>query len=123
MGLKRKYTRDEFCSVSNARAGTYAEELVHRIYDALIFYARDLRAEYKKYYEAEYKSFDDFLYWKCEIPDEITQGNLEDIDKYTFIAISSDFGLFSTNSSDDIAINVIKETLSLLGENDNEDTN
>jgi hypothetical protein len=50
--------------------GSYAEELIERIYAFFIETAIDLKGEYQKYYELEYKNILNFLYHKYAMDEE-----------------------------------------------------
>lgn len=63
----KRYALSDFRKASKVVPGSYADELVERIYDCLFKYPRDVYGEYIKYYAIEYADFADFLYWKYEI--------------------------------------------------------
>jgi len=44
--------------------GSYAAELVERVYEWYVDGALDLKAEYTKYYKPEYRSVEAFLYYR-----------------------------------------------------------
>lgn len=69
----KKFTRSELQAASRTRPGSYADELVTRIYDWFFQNMRDLYAEYTQYYAIEYPDFAEFLYWKYRIRRDTAQ--------------------------------------------------
>src|ERR1700690_1632575 len=63
----KRYDLAAFRKVSKVVPGSYADELVERIYDCLFRYPRDVYDEYMKYYAIEYADFAMFLFWKYGI--------------------------------------------------------
>lgn len=65
--LGRGCSKSDFLEVARVMAGSYAEELMERIYDCLVTHAADIREEYRKYYSVEYADLETFLYWKYNV--------------------------------------------------------
>jgi hypothetical protein len=65
--INRRCDRSAFLKVAQTTPGSYAEELMGRIYDCLIPYAIDVKEEHQKYYSIEYTDFGAFLYWKYSL--------------------------------------------------------
>ena len=63
----RAYGLEELRAAAQVRHGSYADELVERIYRCIFVYPVDLRAEYAQYYAVEYSTFSEFLYWRYRV--------------------------------------------------------
>ncbi len=61
---------DEFRDKAKVAGGTYANEVVERIYDTLIGNAKDLKKDYDNYFDDEFDSFSEFLKKRCNADDE-----------------------------------------------------
>lgn len=79
--LPRNLTREEFIAASGAKGGL-ALQLVKRIYETLTVATLNLAEEYQRFYNVEYGSFEQFLYWKYDIDarvlEQIGECSLED---------------------------------------------
>ncbi len=115
----RRYGLSEFRAASRVLPGTYADELVERIYNYLFRYSRDLLAEYKKYYASEYADFAEFLYWKYSIERTVAQKIRNSVRDTTFVAYTKHLGLLLT---EEIASSVLEHILAKLGERQSENT-
>ncbi len=119
--FNRRYTLQEFRASANVVPGTYADEFVERMYNCLFRYPKDLCEEHRKYYAVEYPDFAVFLYWKYGVKRTAIQ-RIQRIMARTgdlYIGYGKDtIGIFA----DEIGAGVLKEILSKLGEEDNEDT-
>jgi len=115
----RRYGLSEFRMASRVAPGSYADELVERIYDCLFKYPRDVYAEYEKYYAVEYQDFAEFLYWKYRVGKNIARKTRDRISDGAYIGYGRDsIGLFS----DETFASILNHTLSELGEQENEST-
>jgi len=118
--FNRRYSLSEFQAASQVAAGTYADELVARIYNCLFRHPRDLRAEYANYYAVEYSDFAEFLYWKYNVGGDMLrriQGRITTND--FFIGYGKDtIGLFT----DETGASILNQILFELGEKENENT-
>jgi len=67
----RRPTLENCMKRAKAASDSYAAELVEVIYEWYLGNALDLRAEYAKYYRAEYESLETFLFFKqgCSLRD------------------------------------------------------
>jgi hypothetical protein len=70
--LSRGCSKLDFLKAARVRGGSYAEEIMERIYDCLVTYAVDIQEEYQKYYSVEYADLETFLYWKYNVDRGIT---------------------------------------------------
>ncbi|MFA4836373.1 MAG: hypothetical protein WC749_09940 [Dehalococcoidia bacterium] len=109
----RRYTQDEFRAACQVVPGSYADFFVLEMHRCLFDHARDIRAEYKKYYAIEYPTISDFLFWKYGIDKETAQQIASKLTKSTFVGYSRDtMRIFD----DETVKSVLKEILSALGE-------
>lgn len=69
--LNRKVSWGEFRENAKVIPETYAETYARRIYSAAFEHSIDLADEFKRYYKNEYKSFNEFLFWRYGISEEI----------------------------------------------------
>lgn len=116
--FNRRYTLSEFRASANVVAGTYADEFVERAYNCLFKYPKDLRKEYEKYYAVEYPDFAQFLYWKYGVKKDVAR-KITDGTGDVFVGYGRDtIGVFTN----EIGASVLKEILSKLGEEENENT-
>lgn len=69
--ISTKCTVDDFIEASGVHKGSYAEEIVVRLYRALITCSQDLCKEHMKYYSEEYPDIRDFLFWKYAVPIDV----------------------------------------------------
>lgn len=69
--INRKVSWDEFREKAKVYPETYAEIYARRIYSSAFEYSTDLVDEFKKYYRHEYKSFNEFLFWRYGISEII----------------------------------------------------
>jgi len=114
----RHYTLAKFRVASRVRSGSYAEELVERIYDCLFGYSRDVSREYERYYAVEYPDFADFLYWKYGIEKQLADRISTRRDEGAYVGYGRDtIGMFS----DETVSCALDSILSKLGEKKNED--
>ena len=70
--MSTKCTVDDFIEAAGVHEGSYAEEIVVRLYRALITYSQDLCDEHIKYYSDEYPNIRDFLFWKYAVPRDVS---------------------------------------------------
>lgn len=69
--LKRKFSWDEFRKKTKVIPETYAETFARRIYSSAFEQSTDLADEFRRYYQNEYRSFNEFLFWRYGISEEI----------------------------------------------------
>lgn len=69
--LKKKVSWNEFRKEAKVISGSYAEIFAKRIYLSAFEHSTDLADEFKRYYQNEYKSFRDFLFWRYGVSEEI----------------------------------------------------
>jgi hypothetical protein len=69
--LKRKVSWNEFRKKAKVIPETYAETFARRIYSSAFEHSTDLADEFRRYYQNEYKSFNDFLFWRYGVSEEI----------------------------------------------------
>lgn len=109
----RRYNFSEFKSASRAMPGSYADELVKRIYNCLFRFPKDLQKEYEDYYAVEYSTFGKFLYWKYKISSKRVQDIEDKIKDGTYVGCGRDtIGVFT----DETVTSVLDNILSELGE-------
>lgn len=68
----RTWTKGDFVAAAQVRDGSYAHELMERVYDCIVTHAVDIREEYARYYAEEYSDIEVFLYWKHSVDTSIT---------------------------------------------------
>ena len=83
--LKRQYSWRIFRKIAKVIPGTYSETYAKNIYSSVFEYSTNLVEEYHKYYQDEYDTVNQFLFWRYGISEEI-QGELGTIGK-GFLAI------------------------------------
>jgi len=69
--LKRKYSWREFQETAKITPDTYSETFSKKIYCAVFENSIKPIEEYRKYYQKEYKSIDQFMFWRHGISEEI----------------------------------------------------
>ncbi len=117
--FSKRYSLAEFRAASHVVPGTYADELVERMYNCLFKCPRDIQAEYERYYKVEYSDFGDFLYWKYGVQRNLARELKERVKEGIFIGYGRDkIGVFA----DETGASVLKHILSELGEKENENT-
>lgn len=57
----KNLTRDRFIESSGVKKDSWAEDLMQRIYDCLLGNVTNVIEEYKKFYQVEYSTLDEFL--------------------------------------------------------------
>lgn len=111
--FRRRYPLSEFRAASKARPGSYADELVKRIYDCLFANPKDLFAEYQRYYAIEYPYFGQFLYWKYGVKANLAH----DIEKIAVNGLYVGLGHDTIDMwSDDTFNSILRSILTELGE-------
>ena len=69
--MKRKYSWNYFRAKAQVVPGSYSESFAKRTYDSIFVNSIDLLREYHHYYEKEYLSLNDFLFWRYGISTDI----------------------------------------------------
>lgn len=69
--LKRKVSWNEFRKKAKVIPETYAETFARRLYSSVFEHSTDLSDEFRRYYQNEYKTINDFLFWRYGISEEI----------------------------------------------------
>jgi hypothetical protein len=87
--LKQKIDRYNFIKAGQVVPGSYAEELLGRIYDCLVTYSVDIIDEYQRYYIEEYSNLKSFLYWKYNIDESTIDIIISDLKAEDFLALGS----------------------------------
>jgi hypothetical protein len=59
--IYKKVTMDKFVQASKVTSGSWAEELMNRVYDCLFGNITNIIEEYEKFYKVEYSTFQEFL--------------------------------------------------------------
>jgi hypothetical protein len=70
--IDQGWTKADFVRAAEVRVGSYAHELMERVYDCIVTYALDIREEYSRYYADEYSDIETFLYWKHSVERSVT---------------------------------------------------
>ncbi|MCB0172629.1 MAG: hypothetical protein KDJ97_18970 [Anaerolineae bacterium] len=117
--FNRRYSLAEFRAASQVLPGSYADELVERIYNYLFKYPRDVQAEYEKYYAIEYSNFAKFLFWKYGIDKNTALQIKNRANDDVFIGYCSHSMWLLT---DETVLSVLDHILYELGENRNENS-
>jgi hypothetical protein len=104
-------------SKAKVRAGSYAAEIVERLYGLYVEDAVDLKAEFKKYYQPEYTTIEWFLYrkWGCGV--EFVEALRPDLNSDRFVglvqrAFGRDWGAGSLGENEDEGNRVLSDILS-----------
>jgi hypothetical protein len=125
--LNRGCRKSDFLKAAQVMAGSYAEELMGRVYDCLVTYAVDIREECQKYYSDEYSDLETFLYWKYNV-DRVTAtkivGSLKPADflGYGSVYSGGDYVLGQFIMSD-TGLEMVNRILNELREVNGEDQN
>ncbi len=77
--LKHWIEKSDFLKAGQVIPGSYAEELLGRIYDCLITHLTNIVDEYQKYYFEEYPDLASFLFWKYNIDEETVASIINDL--------------------------------------------
>ena len=70
--IDHTWTKAGFVGAAQVRDGSYAHDLMERVYDCIVTHAVDIREEYVRYYAEEYLDIETFLYWKHSVDTSIT---------------------------------------------------
>lgn len=87
--LKQWIEKSDFLRAGQVIPGSYAEELLGRIYDCLITHLINIVDEYQKYYFEEYSDLASFLYWKYNIDESILASVISDLKPENFLGYGS----------------------------------
>jgi len=66
----KNLTREKFIQASSVAENSWAEALMHRIYDCLLGNAVNVIEEYERFYAVEYSTFEEFLVKRYGITDK-----------------------------------------------------
>jgi hypothetical protein len=116
----RRYDLDEFRSAAEVIPGTYADELVERIYNCLFLYSIDLCEEFEKYYAIEYSGFGTYLFWRYEFKADIILQIVDKIEQKPFVAFCKEA---ANLIGDPTVISTLDNILVKLGEKSDENPN
>ncbi len=121
--IKKNISKRRFLKAVRLRAGCFAGNLFSRIYDCFFSEMIDLFEEYRLYHKLEYKTFDEFLRKKYNLPAKIAKSaeKLSKIkDTGLFLRkehVTGDYNLEMFILSPDGALNVLTK---ILGMSNNE---
>lgn len=87
--LKQWIAKSDFVKAGQVIPGSYAEELLGRIYDCLITHSINIVDEYQKYYIEEYPDLESFLYWKYSIDESTVASIISDLKPGDFLGYGS----------------------------------
>ncbi len=87
--LKQRIEKSDFIKAGQVIPGSYAEELLGRIYDCLITHSINIIDEYQKYYIEEYPDLESFLYWKYNIDKSTVASIISDLRPSDFLGYGS----------------------------------
>ena len=87
--LKHLIEKSDFIEAGQVTPGSYAEELLGRIYDCLFTHLTNIVDEYQKYYFEEYSDLASFLFWKYNIDEETVASVISDLKPENFIGHGS----------------------------------
>ena len=125
--IDRRCSKSAFLKAAQTHPGSYAQELMERIYDCLMPHVLDVQKEYRKYYAIEYPDLETFLYWKYNLTrstiDKIMSNlNQEDVLGYGTVYAGGDYvtGQFIMS---DTGIEMINQVFDQLREVGSEDQN
>jgi len=89
--LNKRYSWNIFRAKAQVLPGSYSELFAKKTYDSIFVNSRDLLREYHQYYNKEYLSLSDFLFWRHGISREITN---ELRPKKNNFLVFADFGYY-----------------------------
>jgi hypothetical protein len=89
--LKRRYSWNYFRAKAQVVPGSYSESFAKKTYDSIFINSKDLLDEYHQYYDKEYLSLSDFLFWRHGISREIIN---ELKPKKNNLLVFADFGYY-----------------------------
>jgi len=125
--LNRGCRKSDFIRAARVVAGSYAEELMERIYDCLVTYAVDIREEYQKYYSDEYPDLETFLYWKYDVDRATIAEIMENLKAGDFLGYGSVYSggdyVIGQFTISDTGLKMVNRVFDKLQEADGEDQN
>jgi len=75
--LKKNFNKKDFLRKAKVRKGSFAENLISRLFEVLRHEVIDINAEFKKYYRKEYESLQIFLDKKYNLNKKLTDKIVE----------------------------------------------
>lgn len=87
--LKHWIEKSDFLRAGQVIPGSYAEELLGRIYDCLITHLTNIVDEFQKYYFEEYSDLASFLFWKYSIDESTVASVMSDLKPGNFVGYGS----------------------------------
>lgn len=103
-------------SKAKVHAGSYAAEIVERLYGIYVEDSIDLKAEFKKYYQPEYQTIEQYLYQKYGCGAEYVEALRPDLNSDRFVGLlqkqfGRDWGAGSLGENDDKENRVLSDIL------------
>lgn len=89
ISLKQHIEKTNFIKAGQVIPGSYAEELLGRIYDCLVSHSINIVDEYQNYYIEEYPDLKSFLYWKYNIDESIAVSIISELKPGDFLGYGS----------------------------------
>lgn len=77
--VDKEITLSTLLDSGKVASGSYAAELISRIFDGLVTYSIDVQEEFEKYYRDEYKSLEDYLFGRYDVERHLTRQVLKTI--------------------------------------------
>jgi hypothetical protein len=87
--MNRGCSKSDFLLAAQVIPGSFAEELVERIFECLVTQAIDIGDEYQKYYSQEYSSIEEFLYWKYNVDQKTLEEIIDNLQPGDFLGHGS----------------------------------
>jgi hypothetical protein len=122
--IKKNIIKGKFLKAVKLRTRYFAGNLFGRIYDCFFSEMIDLFEEYKKYHSREYKTFNEFLQKKYNLPAKIAKLGQEKLSKHKntglFLRkehVTGDYNLEMFILSSDGALNILSAILGVPNEN------
>ena len=112
--LHKKYSKREFLNVCEIGKNSFGKEFALRIYKMIFYFGLDVVGEYEKYYENEYESLLDYMFWRLCLPKEIIDDHKEMIEGSCFISLFKNHSFYLYE--DNIFSDLIYEIFNALGE-------
>lgn len=68
ISFAKRYSIKEYLEIFQVEEESYGEEFAIKFYNIFFNNATDAVDDYEKYYSEEYDSFEDYLFWRHQVP-------------------------------------------------------
>ena len=121
---KKNINKGKFLKTIKVKPKYFGGLLFSRIYDSFFSEMIDLYEEYRKYHNREYKTFNEFLQKKYNLPKEVAVQGEKKLAKYKNTSLffkkehaTGDYNLETFTMSEEGALNIIKGVMEVQDEN------